>query len=234
MFTVTSEIPTPLSTRKSVVLAHPNRLLRESIASVLEVAGFRVIAQAQDEPTLRQLAKQHKPDIILLDWEISEVRVDAVHGLAEDVPGAIVVILTRPQPDETFVEAMRERVRGYLSVNLSPEEFVQSLRMLTKGDIVVSRDMAGEGQKALATAEPQKPVDVLSDREQEVLSLVGKGDTNREIAQKLIVSEHTVKAHLRNILNKLNLRNRQQAAAFAAQEGLVKDLKSEGNSEPTS
>jgi len=231
MLSVTGETFNKFST-KSLLLAHPNKLIRETIASFLQEAGFRVVAQAGNDSTLRQLALQHKPDIILLDWEISEVRVDAIRGLAEAVPGAIVVILTRPQLSGTFVEAMREGARGYLSVNLSPEEFVQSLRMLLKGDIVVSRDMASEVQKALTITEPPEPVNVLSEREKEVLSLVGKGATNREIAQRLIVSEHTVKVHMRNILNKLNLRNRQQAAAFAAQEGLIKNLKSEND--PTS
>ena len=222
-----------LHAAQSVLLAHPNRLIRESFASVLQGAGFRVIGQVEDEPSLRKLAVQHKPDIILLDWEISEVRVDAVRGLADDVPGAIVVILTRPQPSETFVEAMREGAKGYLSVNLSPEEFVQSLRMLIKGDIVVSRDMAGEVQKALAATDPGKSAEGLSNREREVLGLLGNGETNREIAQKLIISEHTVKVHLRNILNKLDLRNRQQAAAYAGRKGLVKDIKSEKPSEST-
>ncbi len=224
---------TSLHAVQSVLLAHPNRLIRESIASVLQGAGLRVIGQAEDEPSLRQFAIHHKPDIILLDWEISEVRMDAVRGLAEDVPGAIVVILTRPQQSETFVEAMREGVKGYLSVNLSPEEFVQSLRMLIKGDIVVSRDMTGEVQKVLATTESAKSAEGLSGREREVLGLVGNGATNREIAQRLIISEHTVKAHLRNILNKLDLRNRQQAAAYAGRKGLVTDIKSENNSEST-
>jgi len=218
---------------QSVLLAHPNRLIRESIASVLQGAGFRVIGQVEDEPSLRQAAVQQKPDVLLLDWEISEVRMDAIRGLAGDVPGAIVVILTRPQQSETFVEAMREGVKGYLSVNLSPEEFVQSLRMLIKGDIVVSRDMAGEGQRVLATAKSAKPAEGLSEREREVLGLVGNGATNREIAQKLIISEHTVKVHLRNILNKLDLRNRQQAAAFAGQKGFVKDIKSEKTPDST-
>jgi two-component system nitrate/nitrite response regulator NarL len=216
---------------QSVLLAHPNRLIRESIASVLQGAGFRVIGQAEDEPNLRKLAIQHKPDIILLDWEISEVRLDAVRGLTEDVPNAIAVILTRPQPSETFVEAMKEGVKGYLSVNLSPEEFVQSLHMIVKGDIVVSRDMAGEVQKVLTTTETAKSAEDLSNREKEVLGLIGNGATNREIAQRLIISEHTVKVHLRNILNKLDLRNRQQAAAYAAKKGLVKDEQSESNPE---
>ncbi len=218
---------------QSVLLAHPNRLIRESIASFLDGAGFRVIAQVEDEPSLRRATVEHRPDIILLDWEISEIHVDAVRGLAADVPGATVVLLTRPQPSETFVEAMREGVKGYLSVNLSPEEFVQSLHMLIKGDIVVSRDMAGEVQKVIKSTGPEKTGEGLSEREREVLSLVVNGATNREIAQRLIISEHTVKVHLRNILNKLNLRNRQQAAAYAARKGLVKNVEAEPGPEGT-
>jgi DNA-binding NarL/FixJ family response regulator len=223
----------PLGLGNSVILAHPHKLIREGIAHFLREGGFVVLGQTADLPSLHELASRYQPDIVLLDWEISEVRVDAVRGLAEDVPGAIVVILTRPQPSETFVEAMREGVKGYLSVNLSPEEFVQSLRMLIKGDIVVSRDMAGGVQRVLTTTELMKPTEGLSNRERDVLSLVGKGATNREIAQRLIISENTVKVHLRNILNKLNLRNRQQAAAYAGQKGLVKDTKSSHNSEST-
>jgi two-component system nitrate/nitrite response regulator NarL len=216
-----------------VLLAHPNRLIRESLASLLQEASYRVVGHTEDEQSLRRLAMQHRPDIILVDCEISETRMDAVRGLAEDVPTAIVIILTRPQPSETFAEVMREGVKGYLSVNLSPEEFLQSLRMLAKGDIVVSREMVGEVRKVLDTAEPQKLTDTLSDREREVLSLVGEGAGNREIAERLIVSEHTVKVHLRNILTKLNLRNRQQAAAYAARKGLVKDINPENNTEAT-
>jgi DNA-binding NarL/FixJ family response regulator len=221
---------TDLIVHQSVLLAHPNRLIRESIASFLAGAGFRVIAQVEDEPGLRRAARERKPDIILLDWDISEVHVNAVRGLVEDAPGALVVILTRPQPSETFMEAMREGVKGYLSVNLSPEEFAQSLRMLIRGDIVVSRDMAEGVQKVITGAGPEKTAENLSEREREVLKLIVHGATNREIAHKLIISEHTVKVHLHNILSKLNLRNRQQAAAYGARKGLVKDIESETGS----
>jgi DNA-binding NarL/FixJ family response regulator len=219
---------------QTVVLAHPNRLIRESIAVLLGQAGYRVVGQAEDESGLRRLVVQHKPDIVLLDWDISEGRVDTVHRVSTDVPGAIVVVLTRPQPAESFVEAMREGARGYLSANLSPDEFLQSLRMLTRGDIIISKDMAGEVKKALRTVEPSKPATSLSVREREVLTLVGEGATNREIAQKLFVSEHTIKVHLRGILSKLSLRNRQQAAVFAEREGLLKDTNPEGDSPQTS
>lgn len=204
----------------------------DSIASLLTKAGFRVTGQADNETRFRQLVSKHKPDIIMLDWEISETRVGAISGLTDEVPNAIVVIITRPQPYETFVAAMREGVTGFLSVNLPPEDIVQSLRMLIKGDLVVSRDLVLDVQKGLAGAEPLNPSKILSEREQEVLELVSEGATNNEIAQQLIVSDHTVKTHLRNILNKLNLRNRQQAAAYAVREGLAKDIKLKNNSQP--
>jgi DNA-binding NarL/FixJ family response regulator len=124
--------------------------------------------------------------------------------------------------------------RGYLSVNLTSQEFVQALRLLAKGDIVVSQEMVNEVKVELAADQASKNKDDISGREREVLQLVCQGGTNREIAEKLIVSEHTVKVHLRNILNKLNLRNRQQIAAYAVQEGLVTEIKSEDARGPTS
>ncbi|MBE0431302.1 MAG: response regulator transcription factor [Dehalococcoidia bacterium] len=121
--------------------------------------------------------------------------------------------------------------RGYLSTNLSSQEFVQSLRMLAKGDMVISQEMVSGVKVELAAEQALKSQEGISGREREVLRLVCQGDTNREIAEKLIVSEHTVKVHLRSILNKLNLRNRQQVAAYAVQEGLVTDIKSEDQSQ---
>jgi DNA-binding NarL/FixJ family response regulator len=85
----------------------------------------------------------------------------------------------------------------------------------------VTASTANNVQKDLVTVEPNKPADTLSDREREVLKLIGLGATNREIAEKLMISEHTVKSHLRSILNKLNIRNRQQAAVYAERQGLV-------------
>jgi DNA-binding NarL/FixJ family response regulator len=111
---------------------------------------------------------------------------------------------------------------------------VQALRMLAKGDIIVSQEMANGVKVELAADQTLKNKDDISGREREVLQLVCQGATNREIAESLIVSEHTVKVHLRHILNKLNLRNRQQVAAYAVQEGLVTDLKSESASGPAS
>jgi DNA-binding NarL/FixJ family response regulator len=220
---------TNLSNRaESIVVAHHNALICEGIAKILQEAGFHVVGQTDTGRSLFQLAVQHNPDIMLVDWEVSEVAPDTIRVLTEKLPRTAVVILTQPQSTEAFLPLLQAGARGYLSVNLSSQEFVQALRMLAKGDIVVSHEMANEVKVELADEHALKSKDDISGREREVLQLVCEGATNREIAERLIVSEHTVKVHLRNILNKLNLRNRQQVAAYAVQEGLVTDIKSEG------
>jgi DNA-binding NarL/FixJ family response regulator len=219
---------------ESIVIAHHHALICEGIAKILQEAGFNVVGQTDIGRGLLQLAVRHNPDIILVDWEVPEVGPDTIRVLTEKFPRMAVVILTQPQSTEVFLPLLQAGARGYLSVNLSSQEFVQALRILAKGDIVVSQEMVHGVKVELAADQAFKSKDDISGREQEVLQLVCEGATNREIAERLIVSEHTVKVHLRNILNKLNLRNRQQVAAYAVHEGLVTDLKSEDASASTS
>jgi DNA-binding NarL/FixJ family response regulator len=227
-------VPNLSNHAESIVIAHQHALICEGIAKILQEAGFNVVGQTDTGRNLLQLAVQHNPDIVLVDWEVPDVAPDNIRVLTEKFPYMAVVILTQPQSPEAFLPLLQAGARGYLSVNLSSQEFVQALSMLAKGDIVVSQEMAYGVKVELAADQAFKGKDDISGREQEVLQLVCEGATNREIAERLIVSEHTVKVHLRNILNKLNLRNRQQVAAYAVQEGLVTDLKSEGASGSTS
>jgi DNA-binding NarL/FixJ family response regulator len=215
---------------KSIAVIHRHALIREGIARILQEASFHIVGQEYSSGNLLQLLAQHKPDIMLLDWEIPEVNPTTIHKLIENRPQVKIVILTEPHSTEAFLPAMQAGAGGYLSVNLSPQECVQSLHALARGDIIVSQEMVKGVKGELAATQSTRSKDDISDREREVLQMVGRGATNREIAQRLIVSEHTVKVHLRNILNKLTLRNRQQIAAYAVQEGLVIDVKSEDSS----
>ncbi|MFQ6028314.1 MAG: LuxR C-terminal-related transcriptional regulator [Dehalococcoidia bacterium] len=214
----------PFETPISVLLAHHHTLLREGIACILASGGFSVLDQVETVAALRESIAVHQPDLVLLEWEIPDGGAEAIESVVELVKesgeGALA-ILTRPQPQEALMSAMRSRVDGYLSVNMTSEEFLDAVRMIARGDVIVSRDMAAEFKEELATETASDIKDELSDRELEVLSLVSRGATNREIAQSLTITQNTVKAHLRRILEKLDLRNRQHAAAYAVQEGLV-------------
>jgi len=225
--------PNPSNYPESIIVAHHHALICEAIARILQEAGFQVLGQTNTGRSLFQLALHHNPDILLVDWEVSDVAPDTIRALSEKLPHTAVVILTQPQSTEAFLPILQAGARGYLSVNLSSQEFVQALRMLAKGDIVVSQEMANGIKIELSAELASKSKEDISGREREVLQLVCQGATNREIAERLIVSEHTVKVHLRHILNKLNLRNRQQVAAYAVQEGLVTDIKSKDASGAT-
>jgi len=191
---------------------------------MLREGGFRVLAQAAKPSGLLRLVSRQKPDIVLVHWNFADDIQGVISSTAARVPQSAIVILTQPHLAERMVQAIPVGARGCLSVNLSPAELVQSLTLLARGDVVVSRDLVDAVRRELSGGGKRSVLAGLSDREREVLVLVGHGSTNREIAQELYISEHTVKVHLRTILNKLNLRNRQQAAAYAMKKGLVKDL----------
>lgn len=210
-----------------MVLAHRHTLIREGIAFILSKAGFEVVGQAENMESLYEQVRKHNPSIVIMDWELPGAADNSIQLLVANTSGAAIVILTRPQAPEHFNAAMRAGISGYLSVNLSSEEFVSSLRILAVGGVVVSQEMAGQLKEGLTSDRHAQPQGDLSNREREVLALVASGATNREIAGTLVLTENTVKVHLRNILSKLNLRNRQQAAAYAAQEGVIENIEIE-------
>lgn len=213
------QLDTKQSTQNRILLIHPHALVREGIISMLENTEFDVAAQAGNADITDTLISGADPDIILIDWELSEVNRELVQALAEHSRGS-VVILTRPQAANGVLPAITAGAKGYLSLDATPAEFLQSLRTLCMGSVVLSSDMAESLQHNLS-AEQTSHRDDLSDREREVLELLVKGASNSEIADELIVSEHTIKAHLRSILNKLNCRNRQEVVARALREGMI-------------
>jgi DNA-binding NarL/FixJ family response regulator len=213
----------PLGPSPSVLLAYNERLVREAIAGVLQQAGSVVLDQTHVIDQLQQRVRQHNPDLLLLDWELLEGKIDTLHALAREFPDSRIVILLSPAQPSPFVSTLLEAgVRGCLSLNLSFDELIESLNMVAQGDIIISRGIVEQLVQRLDQGnDPEELFNSLSERQREVISLVVNGMTNREIASTLIITENTVKVHLRNILDKLDLRNRQQLAAFAAQSGLA-------------
>ncbi|MGD9117592.1 MAG: response regulator transcription factor [Dehalococcoidia bacterium] len=212
------EDSSPSNTSNSVLLAHPHALIRESIACILRENGFRVVIQIENQHGLYKTLNQLDPDIVLLDLAIVGVDVETIKELRVKTSASIAIML---EPDTNiplsrFIEA---GAKGCLSVKQSPQELVHALHLLARGDLVISAEIA-DGVKDLSICGDQSTSNRLSSQECKILCLIAQGWTNKEIAGELLVSHHTVKAYVRALLNKLNLRNRQQMVAYTIQEGL--------------
>ncbi len=203
---------------RRIAVLHEDRLVRESLGLTLQHGGFELVGQTGDTAELREIVEKQVPDVALVSWDAVHGDTDAVRALSLN-GRCCVVLVARPQGRNGLLAAVRAGATGCLSANMSADEFLASLDLAcSSGVLVLSRDIA---DSALAGKRAMEVELNMSDREREVVGLVGQGASNREIAEALIVSEHTVKVHLRNILNKLDLRNRQQIAAFAVREGFL-------------
>jgi two-component system nitrate/nitrite response regulator NarL len=183
-----------------------------------------VLDQTDTIDQLQQMVRQHKPDILLLAWELLEGQIDILQALVKEFPSSRIVIFCPSQPPSNLKTPLEAGTSGCLSLNLSSEELMESLNIIVRGDIVVSRGIAEHLVQGLSQSNDQEKLfnSLLSDRQREIISLVADGLTNREIASTLIITQNTVKVHLRNIMDKLDLRNRQQLAAVAALRGFFR------------
>ena len=211
-----------MTTRFLVVDDHS--LFRDGIVSMLRAAGKVVVGEARDGQSAISEAHRLKPDVILMDIDMPIMDgIDATRKIMQELPDMKIVMLTVSQEDAHLIEALQAGAKGYLLKSLSSDEFLNLLENLEKGlspipDVMTSRLVAHVAQ----TAKTEERTDNLSDREIEILSLIGEGLTNKEMAARLNVSENTVKFHVKNILQELNMNSRSKAAAYAVRHGLTR------------
>jgi DNA-binding NarL/FixJ family response regulator len=210
-----------------VLLVDDHHLFREGLAQILERAkDFRVVGEASDGPEGLKKAKELKPDLVLMDIQMpGGDGIEATRGIREALPDTKVVILTIFEEEKKLIEAIKNGAHGYVLKNIRPDALFATLRGIFRGEVAISRVMASkiigqlvEETRSLTVRTHQEE---LSPKELEVLQSLTKGLTNKEIADLLKIAESTVKNHLRNILAKLHLANRVQAAAFALEKGIV-------------
>src|SRR5512133_3486167 len=202
----------------SVLVVDDHRLMREGTAALLradervEVAGL-----ARDGREALALADRRAPDVVLLDLDMpAPGGLEICAALRERHPGMEVLILTVSERDDDLYAALRLGAAGYLLKDMPPRELVQAVLEAGRGEPRIAPRLARRMLTDLGGARSADPLAVLSAREREILGLVAEGLRNREIAERLFLSEATVKTHVRNVLKKLRFRNRAQAAAFAA------------------
>ncbi len=192
----------------------------------------RVVGQARTGAEACEKARRLQPDVVLMDTRLVDMdAVAATRAILAELPQTRISMLTDSHASTDLLEAVKAGARGYITKDCSIETLVDSVRRIAQGEAVITPNLAArllDEYTAIArTRDHETRVLELdsakvTDRERDVLELLVQGATNRDIARQLLITENTVKVHLRNILEKLHLRNRQQAAAFAVSSGLVR------------
>ncbi len=210
-----------------VLLVDDHTLFRQGLAALLRrEKEFLVVGEAQDGIEAVARAKEFKPDIVLMD--ISMPRSDGVEAarrIRQALPAIKIVMLTILEQDKKLFEAIKAGAHGYLLKNVKPDALFHTLRGVMSGEAAITRATASKilrefaGQSGSGDGEVYR--EDLSARELSVLQLITQGQTNKEIGHALKIAENTVKNHLKNILDKLQVANRVQAAAFALENGIV-------------
>ncbi|MEH7494785.1 response regulator transcription factor [Neobacillus niacini] len=207
-----------------VVIADDHPLAREGIRSVLEFDdSFFIIGEAADGHEAIELCKELQPDLLLLDINMPRLNgLETVRKIRMGYPHIHVVMLTVSDDVKDLFTAIQFGAQGYLLKNMEPDDWIEYLHALLGNHTEVSRKIANRlfhRFRIGSTADEPSPVS-LTPRECEILARVASGETNKQIAQRLVIAENTVKNHIKNLLEKLQLDNRVQLAAYAVRHGL--------------
>jgi DNA-binding NarL/FixJ family response regulator len=213
-----------------VLVADDQRVVREGLATLLGLLdGVEVVGVAADGDEAVQLAADLNPDVVLMDLRMPRCDgVEATRRLRGLDPGIKVLMLTTYADDRSVIDALRAGARGYLTKDAGAQEIQQALGQLTDGHAVIDPAVQHHVLDAIAagpppaTPETAAPLpDGLTPREAEVLGLIAEGLSNREIAERLVVNETTVKSHINHLFAKTGVRDRAQAVTYAYRRGLT-------------
>ena len=209
-----------------VLVADDQRVVREGLVLLLELlGGIEVVGAASDGEQAVALAAGLRPDAVLMDLRMPRLDgVAATRRLRERDPAIRVIALTTYDDEHSVMEALRAGARGYLTKDAGAEEIRRALEAVVRGQAAIDPAVQRHLVDALATGAPAAAgmlPDGLTPREAEVLSLIAEGLANAEIAQRLVVSEATVKSHINHLFTKIGARDRAQAVTYAYRHNLA-------------
>jgi len=218
-----------MSDKIRILLVDDHNLFRSGVKALLSrQPEFEVIGEAADGLEGLKRAKQLRPDVVLLDLDMPGIGGrEAVKMLIEELPQVQVLMLTVSENADDLLDCLKAGARGYLLKNIETDYLVDSIRRAARGEAVVAPRMTGKlvaglqsgGRETSAPGGAER--EKISPREREILVLLARGASNKEMARDLGLAESTVKIHIQNILRKLNLSSRVQAAVYAVESGIA-------------
>ncbi|MEM7335711.1 MAG: response regulator transcription factor [Chloroflexota bacterium] len=210
----------------SVMLVDDHKLVREGVRAFLQSQpDMAVVAEADSGETVVAIASEHAPDVVLMDLIMPGMDgVEATRRLKQASPRTYIIILTSYHQDEHIFPAIKAGALSYLLKDVETVVLVDAIRKAAKGEAVLHPQVAARVVQEIhgGKKNTQNPYTELSSREMDVLLLIAEGQNNNQIAESLVISEKTVKSHVSNILSKLHLGDRTQAAVYAWREGIVR------------
>ncbi|HEX9617571.1 MAG TPA: response regulator transcription factor [Anaerolineales bacterium] len=210
--------------RIRILIADDHPVVRDGLVAMLSTQGdFQVIGEAATGRETVSRALELRPDVLLLDLEMPDM--DGVHALEEirrQFPGIQVIVLTAFDTDERILSALKSGASGYLLKGVPRQEIFHAIRTVSQGGSLLQPVVTTRLLEHIRSAEEaQAPIDPLTEREREILQLVAKGGSNKQIAVALAITERTVKFHVSAILRKLNAANRAEAVQKALTSSLI-------------
>jgi len=210
----------------TVMIVDDHEMVRNGAKGYLEVQPeITVVAEAESGAEAVRLAREYVPDVVLMDLVMPGMDgVEATRKVKDISPRTQIIILTSFHEDEHIFPALQAGAISYLLKDVKAAELVEAIRKASKGEATLHPRVASRLIKQFSRGEPDRstPFTELTEREVEVLTLIARGLTNQKIADELVISIGTVKGHVSNILSKLHLADRTQAAVYAWQKGVVR------------
>lgn len=199
-----------------IMIVEDHQVVRQGFIALLRlVEGFEIVAEAADGDQAIKLYRQHRPDVTLMDLRLPTIGgVEAIKQIKAEFPEARIIVLTTFDGDEDIYRALQAGAKGYLLKGMSSEELIEAIRSVHGGKSRIPAAVAERLAERLAGP-------TLTGRETDVLRLIVSGNSNKEIASALFISEATVKTHVNSLLGKLGVTDRTQAATTALQRGIV-------------